>query len=120
MVSISVKVNVSSVFPQFSRYCFNFENLSFSFGSSSISPTCTSALLSSLEKLLSNEKYIGVAVVNTGGEEGHIYKLNNAHQAIISKDVFDAVQKAKPERSNMVTDENGRHRNSMKYSSKKK
>ena len=74
----------------------------------------------SLEKLLSNEKYIGVAVVNTGGEEGHIYKLNNAHQAIISKDVFDAVQKAKPERSNMVTDENGRHRNSMKYSSKKK
>ena len=74
----------------------------------------------SLEKLLSNEKYIGVAVVNTGGEEGHIYKLNNAHQAIISKDVFDAVQKAKPERSNMVTDENGRHRNSMQYSSKKK
>ena len=74
----------------------------------------------SVEEMLSNEKYIGIAVVNAGGEEGHIYKLNNSHQAIISKDIFDAVQEEKLKRSNVVTDENGTHRSSTKYSSVKK
>jgi site-specific DNA recombinase len=73
----------------------------------------------SVEEMLSNEKYIGIAVVNVDGEEGQIYKLNNSHQAIVSNEIFDAVQKEKLKRSNMVTDENGRHRNSTKYSSKK-
>lgn len=71
-------------------------------------------------EMLSNEKYIGVAVVNAGGDEGLIYKLNNAHQAIISKEVFDAVQEEKNKRSNIVIDENGTHRSNKKYSSKKK
>ena len=71
-------------------------------------------------EMLSNEKYIGVAVVNAGGDEGLIYKLNNAHQAIISKEVFDAVQEEKPKRSNIVIDKNGTHRSNKKYSSKKK
>ena len=44
----------------------------------------------SIEEMLSNEKYIGVSVVNVGGKEGQIYKLNNSHPAIISKeDVTD-------------------------------
>ena len=30
----------------------------------------------SIEEMLSNEKYIGIAVVNVDGEEGQIYKLN--------------------------------------------
>ena len=45
--------------------------------------------------MLSNEKYIGVSVVNVDGKEDQIYKLNNSHPAIISKEMFDAVQKEK-------------------------
>lgn len=74
----------------------------------------------SIESMLSNEKYIGIAVVNVGGEEGNIYKLNNSHPAIISKDIFYAVLKEKMKRTNVVTDENGTHRSSTKYSSVKK
>lgn len=73
-----------------------------------------------IAEMLSNEKYIGVAVINSGGEGGSIYKLNNSHQAIIPKETFDAVQKGKLQRSNLVTDENGTHRSNTKYSSKKK
>ena len=60
----------------------------------------------SIEEILSNEKYIGVSVVNVGGEEG-------------SKEMFDAVQEEKHKRSNVIVDENGTHRNTTKYSSKK-
>ena len=74
----------------------------------------------SIEEILSNEKYIGVSVVNVGGEEGQIYKLNNSHPAIISKEMFDAVQEEKHKRSNVIVDENGTHRNTTKYSSKNK
>ena len=72
----------------------------------------------SVEEMLSNEKYIGVAVVNVDGENGQIYKLNNSHPKIISKEIFDSVQEEKLKRSNVVVDENGTHRNSKKYSSK--
>ncbi|MGN0477036.1 MAG: hypothetical protein ACI4HM_06820 [Ruminococcus sp.] len=53
-------------------------------------------------------------------EEGQIYKLNNAHTAIISRKMFDAVQKEKLKRSNLVTEENGTYRSKTKYSSVKK
>ena len=33
----------------------------------------------SIEEMLINEKYIGIATVNVDGEAGHIYKLNNSH-----------------------------------------
>ncbi|MCT7670578.1 MAG: recombinase family protein [Lactobacillus iners] len=69
---------------------------------------------------MSNEKYIGILVVNAGGKEGQIYKLNNFHPAIISKEMFDAVQEEKHKRSNVVVDDNGIHRNTTKYSSKNK
>jgi len=69
--------------------------------------------------MLSNEKHIGVLVVNVGGEEGQIYKLNNSHSAIISKEMFDAVQEEKHKYSNVIVDENGIHRNTTKYNSKK-
>lgn len=70
----------------------------------------------SIEEILSNEKYIGVSVVNVGGEEGQIYKLNHSHPEIISKEMFDAVQEEKHKRSNVIVDENGTHRNTTKYS----
>ena len=73
----------------------------------------------SVEKMLSNEKYIGISAVNVGGEEGQIYKLNNSHPAIISKEMFDVVQEEKHKRNNVIVDENGTHRNTTKYSSKK-
>lgn len=74
----------------------------------------------SVEKMLSNEKYIGIAAVKIGGEEGQVYKLNNSHPAIISKEKFDAVQEEKLKRSNIIVDESGTHRSSTKYSSVKK
>ena len=74
----------------------------------------------SVETMLSNEKYIGIAAVKIGGKEGQVYKLNNSHPAIISKEIFDAVQDEKLKRSNVVTDESGTHRSSTKYSSVKK
>ena len=67
--------------------------------------------------MLSNEKYICASVVNAGGEEGQIYKLNNSRPAIISKEMFDAVQEEKLKRSNVVIDENGTHRSNKNYSS---
>ena len=70
----------------------------------------------SIEEMLSNEKYIGVSVVNVDGKEDQIYKLNNSHPAIISKEMFDAVQKEKHKRSNVIVDENGTHRSNKKYS----
>lgn len=74
----------------------------------------------SIEEMLSNEKYIGIAVVNVDGEEGQIYKLNNSHPAIISNEIFDDVQEEKLKRSNLVTEENGTYRSKTKYSSVKK
>lgn len=72
----------------------------------------------SIEEMLSNEKYIGVSVVNVGGEEGQVYKLNNSHSAIISKEMFDVVQEEKHKRSNVEIIENGvSKRKSKKYSS---
>ena len=52
--------------------------------------------------MLSNEKYIGIAVVNVDGEEGQIYKLNNSHPAIISNEIFDDVQEEKLKRSSLL------------------
>lgn len=75
----------------------------------------------SIEEMLSNEKYIGVSVVNVGGKEGQIYKLSNSHTSIIPKEMFDTVQEEKIQRSNLDISENGvSKRKSKKYSSKKK
>lgn len=74
----------------------------------------------SIEEMLSNEKYIGVSVVNVDGKEDQIYKLNNSHPAIISKEMFLMLfRNEKHKRSNVIVDENGTHRSNKKYSSKK-
>lgn len=72
----------------------------------------------SIEEMLSNEKYIGIAVVNVDGEEGQAYKLNNSHPAIISNEIFDAVQEEKLKRSNVELINDEIKRKSSKYSSK--
>lgn len=73
----------------------------------------------SVEEMLSNEKYIGVSVVNVGGKESQIYKLNNSHPAITSKEMFDVVQEEKRKRSNVELTDDGIKRKSRKYSSKR-
>lgn len=73
----------------------------------------------SIEEMLSNEKYIGIAVVNVDGEEGQVYKLNNSHPPIISKEKFNAVQEEKLKRSNVELTDDGIRRKSRKYSSKR-
>ena len=73
----------------------------------------------SIEWILSNEKYTGnVELLKSSKSEVH-YLASGSHPAIISKEVFEAVQMEKGRRSNIVRDENGRRRKSNKYSSKK-
>lgn len=69
--------------------------------------------------MLSNEKYTGdVRLLKSGKREVH-YLASGNNPAIISKEVFEAVQIEKNRRSNVVKDENGSQRKGKKYSSKK-
>lgn len=79
-----------------------------------------------IEKMLSNEKYIGdIRVAKPQGrrkgsfERDGGYFISNAHPAIIPRDVFNAVQEEKKHRSNIVVDENGTHRKDTRYSYKR-
>ena len=86
-----------------------------------------------IDTMLSNEKYVGDVlafktysiytpnhkrVSNKDGSHKK-YLCTNSHPAIISKEMFDAVQEEKIRRSNVVTDASGTHRKSTKYSSKR-
>lgn len=73
-----------------------------------------------IDVMLSNEKYTGdVKLLKSGKSEVH-YLASGNNPAIISKEVFEAVQIEKDRRSNVVRGENGIKRKSEKYSSKKK
>lgn len=73
----------------------------------------------SIEWILSNEKYTGnVELFKSSKSEVH-YLASGSHPAIISKEVFEAVQVEKGRRSNVVRDENVVKRKSSKYSSKR-
>ena len=73
-----------------------------------------------IDVMLSNEKYTGdVELLKSGKSEVH-YLASGSHSAIISKEVFEAVQIEKIQRSNVVKNENGTvKRKGSKYSSKK-
>ncbi len=73
-----------------------------------------------IDVMLSNEKYTGdVELLKSGKSEVH-YLASENNPAIISKEVFEAVQIEKVRRSNVVKDENGTvKRKGSKYSSKK-
>ena len=87
-----------------------------------------------IDTMLSNEKYIGNALVfktysiytpkhervQNNDHSHEQFLLNDDHLPIISKEVFDAVQEEKARRSNIVTDESGKHRKDTRYSSKEK
>lgn len=73
-----------------------------------------------IDVMLSNEKYTGdVRLLKSGKSEVH-YLASGNNPAIISKEIFEAVQKEKVQRSNMMRNENGAaKRKDPKYSSKK-
>ncbi|MCE5344387.1 MAG: recombinase family protein, partial [Eubacteriales bacterium] len=84
----------------------------------------------SIEQILQNEKYIGDAAVfktysisskrvinSDGSHEQFVIKGN--HPAIITQEIFDAVQQIRNQRSNVYRDEVGSHRKNTKFSSKR-
>ncbi len=73
-----------------------------------------------IDVMLSNEKYTGdVELLKSGKSEVHYLALGN-NTAIISKEVFKAVQIEKGKRSNVVKGVDGKTRKNKKYSSKGK
>lgn len=72
-----------------------------------------------IDVMLSNEKYIGVARLLDNGKHDEYYRAENNNPVIISKETFKAVQIEKQHRSNVVGGEEGNKRKSKKYSSKK-
>ena len=73
-----------------------------------------------IDVMLSNEKYTGnVELLKSSKSEVH-YLASGNNPAIISREVFEAVQTEKSRRSNVIRDENGSRRKSEKYNSKRK
>lgn len=83
--------------------------------------------------MFSNEKYTGNVIIfktlTTGfpdrkhinnNDETEKYIMIQKHPEIISTGIFDKVQSEKMRRFNIIQDENGKHRASTKYSSKRK
>lgn len=70
-----------------------------------------------IDTILSNKKYCGFSVVKIKDIN---YECKNHHEPIIPLEIFEKVQSAKFERSNVEIGEDGkRHRKNTKYSSKK-
>ena len=78
--------------------------------------------------MLSNEKYVGDVIlmktIHIGGPgskriknrgEAEQYKATASHQAIISREQFDAVQKEKEHRCNVETNGTERSRKHIRY-----
>lgn len=72
-----------------------------------------------IDVMLSNEKYTGNVRLLDDGKHDVLYLAEDNNPAIISKEVFKAVQIEKQHRSNVTKSEDGNHRKSKKYSSKK-
>ncbi len=73
-----------------------------------------------IDVMLSNEKYTGNVRLLKSGKSEVQYLSSDNNPAIISKEVFEAVQIEKARRNNVVKDENGTaKRKSEKYSSRK-
>ena len=84
----------------------------------------------SIETMLTNVKYVGSTVALKTTTQGYekkklvpvhsAYVIDDHHEAIISKEMFSAVQEQRAQRSNITTEPDGtRHRSTTRYSSKK-
>lgn len=72
-----------------------------------------------IDAMLSNEKYTGNVRLLDDGKHDSYYLSEENNPAIISKEIFKAVQIEKQHRSNVIKSEDGNQRKSKKYSSKK-
>jgi len=72
-----------------------------------------------IDVMLSNEKYIGNARLLDNGKHDLCYLAEGNNPAIVSKEMYQAVQIEKQHRSNVTKAEDGNQRKSEKYSSKK-
>ena len=73
-----------------------------------------------IDVMLSNDKYTGDVKLLKSGKSEVQYLSSANNPAIISKEVFEAVQIEKKRRSNMVKNDDGWQRKNKKYSSKQK
>ncbi|WP_373844981.1 recombinase family protein [Clostridium sp.] len=73
-----------------------------------------------IDVMLSNEKYIGAVRLLDSGKHEVQYVSENNNPAIVSKEMFQAVQIEKSRRSNVIKGEYGKQRKDKKYSSKNK
>jgi site-specific DNA recombinase len=74
----------------------------------------------SIEKMLENGKYTGTVTLLDSSTQEYEYQIKDNHPPIITENEFRSVQEERMKRSNIVTDHDGTHRSSNKYSSKKK
>lgn len=74
----------------------------------------------SIEKMLENEKYTGTVTLLYSSTQEYEYQIKDNHPPIITENEYRSVQEERMKRSNIVTDHDGTHRSSNKYSSKKK
>ena len=72
-----------------------------------------------IDVMLSNEKYTGDVRLLKSGKSEVQYLSSDNNPAIISKEVFEAVQIEKAQRSNVIKSECGNQRKNKKFSSKK-
>jgi hypothetical protein len=68
--------------------------------------------------MLRNEKYVGNVRLLDNGKHDLCYLGEGNNPAIISKEIFQAVQIEKQHRSNVIEGKEGTQRKSKKYSSK--
>lgn len=61
-----------------------------------------------IDKLLTNEKYIGTVLLSDSVTEGQMFQMKDSHPPIIIEDVFHTAQEARKKRSNVVRDEDGK------------
>ena len=73
-----------------------------------------------IETMLSNEKYTGTVTLLDSATQEYAYQMKECIPPIITESEFQAVQEEKKRRSNIFTNDEGTHRSSKKYSSKKK
>jgi DNA invertase Pin-like site-specific DNA recombinase len=71
-----------------------------------------------VDVMLSNEKYTGNVRLLDNGKHDSYYLAEGNHPAIITKEMYQAVQIEKQHRSNVIEGEKGNRRKSKKYSSK--
>ncbi len=70
--------------------------------------------------MLENERYTGTVTLLDSARQEYRYQMKECLPPIITESEFQSIQEKKKKRSNIVTDDDGTHRSSKRYSSRKK